>query len=349
MDKQITEGIHPELQPRMLSIVSVDNIDILQPYAFVSSLDSSRSWHGTSVQCVQPLPVSGHLTPDDMHVSQAPTRKHPLSSPVSTPVPVLKSKRRRRTLAEQSSPHTTINPPDHQRPFESLDLSEYGHTQTILSLQQFKPNSSEQNSLDILQEDLFKAVCLRYFKSNDSNQPFPGLQSLLNCVRKQAADAEVSNVVYVEIISQRADSKSTVMGVIGRLQKTFVCEFNQKYVIVVGDAKTYNILKEISFEYRSELKWLIPWPGDWHVLFNYQKVLMKPYADAGLASLGKASGHRSETLTALIQASNFRKTHEFLFQSFEAFYRYFLSLYITHLCNGESENTPTTIKEEIKH
>ena len=190
-----------------------------------------------------------------------------------------------------------------------------------MSLEHFKPNSLEQNSLDTLQEDLFKAICLRYFKSTASNHPFPGLQSLLNCVRKQATDSEVSIVVYVEIISERADSKSTVMGVIGRLQKTFIQEFNQKYVIVVGDAKTYNILREICFEYRSHLKWLIPWPGDWHVLFNYQKALMKPYADAGLASLGKASGHRSETLTALIQASSFRTTHEFLLQSFEAFYR----------------------------
>ena len=30
--------------------------------------------------------------------------------------------------------------------------------------------------------------------------------------------------------------------------------------------------------------------------FNYQKALMKPYADAGLASLGKASGHRLKPL-----------------------------------------------------
>lgn len=69
-------------------------------------------------------------------------------------------------------------------------------------------------------------------------------------------------------------------------------------------------------------------PGDWHVLFNYQKALMKPYADAGLASLGKAAGHRSKTLIFLIQASNFRRMHEFLLQVFEAFYRYFISLYI---------------------
>ena len=77
------------------------------------------------------------------------------------------------------------------------------------------------------------------------------------------------------------------------------------------------------------------------MLFNYQKALMKPYADAGLASLGKASGHRAETLTTLMQAKNFRRTHEFLLQTFEAFYRYFLSLYVAHLEHKEGRTSCT--------
>ena len=135
----------------------------------------------------------------------------------------------------------------------------------------------------------------------------------------------------MEIISEKADCKSTLMGVISRLQKMFVEERGLKYVLVVGDAKTYNLLQSIRFEYQSCLKWMIPFPGDWHILYNYQKVLMKPYADAGLVTLGKVAGHRAETLTSLIQASNFRRTHEFLLQSCDAFYRYFLSLYTSHL------------------
>lgn len=39
----------------VLTTVSIDNMDILQPYGFVSCLNASRSWHGTSVQ---PLPVT---------------------------------------------------------------------------------------------------------------------------------------------------------------------------------------------------------------------------------------------------------------------------------------------------
>ena len=55
---------------------------------------------------------------------------------------------------------------------------------------------------------------------------------------------------------------------------------------------------------------------------------MKPYADAGLSSLGKVSGHRGETLSSLIKATNFHRTHEFLLQAYKALYRYFLTLYM---------------------
>ena len=346
---RLSQGIKPDLEPNKLAVVSIDNIDILQPYAFVSCQDATRSWHGTSVQCVQPLPVSGHLTQEDLLASPKTHKKRPPTSPAGTPIPTEKHKRRRRTLTELASPHTTMvahtqgEQTSRSDPFDNVELADYCTTSTVtLHLEEFKLNAIEQSTLENLQTDLFQCIVLRGFGSTDrSAHPFPALPSLVNCIRKQSADREVSNVTYVEIISERADSKPTLIGVIGRLQQIFIHDLNQKYVIVVGDAKTYNLLQDICYEYKSQLKWLIPYPGDWHVLFNYQKALMKPYADAGLASLGKASGHRAETLTTLMQAKNFRRTHEFLLQTFEAFYRYFLSLYVAHLEHKEGRTSCT--------
>ena len=73
---------------RTLSIVSVDNIDILQPHAFVSYTDASRSWHGTSVQCAQPLPVTGVLQQEELTttIQHSRSRKHPATSPIASPV-----------------------------------------------------------------------------------------------------------------------------------------------------------------------------------------------------------------------------------------------------------------------
>ena len=59
VQRRISNGIECDLKPQKLAAVSIDNIDILQPYGFVSCQDATRSWHGTSVQCVQPLPTSG--------------------------------------------------------------------------------------------------------------------------------------------------------------------------------------------------------------------------------------------------------------------------------------------------
>ena len=129
------------------------------------------------------------------------------------------------------------------------------------------------------------------------------------------------------------------------MYETFVVEQNQKWVIVVGDAKTYDIVRSICSEYEEQMKWVIPWPGDWHILLNYQKAIMKAYADAGLVTLGEATQHRSETLTSIIQCTNFRRTHNFLIQATEAFYRFFLSLYLR---DREATRTPSELTDQIQ-
>jgi len=159
--------------------------------------------------------------------------------------------------------------------------------------------------VQVLHEDVFKCMMLKYAKQNTNY--LPGLPSLLNCVRKQSTSCEVSNVVYVQISSERADSKPTLINILGQMHKIFIVGHRQKYLLVVGDGKTYDLLQDIRSEYGDHLTWCIPFPGDWHILLNYQKVLMKVYADAGFSKLGEVSQHRGETLT------------EFCFSDFHSF------------------------------
>ncbi len=95
MRQRIFTGIEPELRANTLTIVSVDNIDILQTHAMVSSLDATRSWHGIPVQCVQPIPLAGTLSEADVHVGQTLSRKHGAGSPTGSSRPTEKHKRRR--------------------------------------------------------------------------------------------------------------------------------------------------------------------------------------------------------------------------------------------------------------
>lgn len=64
---------------------------------------------------------------------------------------------------------------------------------------------------------------------------------------------------------------------------------------------------------------MLPFPGDWHTLKNLQPVLMKIYWDGGLKDVASTI-HKSHTLRSLQVTSNFKRTHRFFLQSWEAFY-----------------------------
>ena len=120
------------------------------------------------------------------------------------------------------------------------------------------------------------------------------------------------------------------------MRTTFIHNLGFRWLIVVGDAKTYDILQSLRRQYGSQMQWLLPFPGDWHILYNYQKVLLKIYGEAGLLQLARVAGHRAETLTSLAAASHFKRTHHFILQSFEALYRLFLRKYLTYLDTNSS-------------
>ncbi len=99
-------------------------------------------------------------------------------------------------------------------------------------------------------------------------------------------------------------------------------------MVVVGDGKTYEHLLEIKQLHGTELERLLIFPGDWHILKNFQPVLMKIYNSAGLEELAKSAGFRAETLTSLKKCSNFKRTHQFLLQVWQSVYRHMINAYI---------------------
>ena len=53
------------------------------------------------------------------------------------------------------------------------------------------------------------------------------------------------------------------------------------------------------------------------------------YYEAGLRELAIASGFRAETLKSVANAQNFKRTHAFLMQVWEVFYKHFLEQYLS--------------------
>jgi len=85
-------------------------------------------------------------------------------------------------------------------------------------------------------------------------------------MRKQSADKEVSNVTYIEVVSEKADSKHTLIGVVSQTQQVLVQELGQRYIIIVGDAKSALCRYDVQFGINStDMKHMTPsyssvWP-----------------------------------------------------------------------------------------
>ena len=108
---------------------------------------------------------------------------------------------------------------------------------------------------------------------------------------------------------------------------------------VVGDGKTYDHLHALKIEYGSDLDWLIPLPGDWHILKNYQEVIMKVYFEAGLKDAAKTIGYTEGVLNSIGSCSKFKRTHLFLLQAWEATFRVFLESFVSENQTGSTIST----------
>ena len=85
------------------------------------------------------------------------------------------------------------------------------------------------------------------------------------------------------------------------------------------DGATIRLLLNLKREYGETLDWVIPYLGDWHILKNFQEVLMKICWDAGLKDVAKLT-HKQSTLSSLGSCSNFKRTHRFILQVYEAIF-----------------------------
>jgi len=147
---------------------------------------------------------------------------------------------------------------------------------------------------------------------------------------------EQSNVVYLSIVDKCADTNEAMEEVLSKLHKELDISVRVKYLVVVGDQKTYTRLWDLKHTYGTDLDWAIPFIGDWHLLSNFQSVLMKVYFDVGLRDLAEIAGFRGETLSSLAKCSNFKRTNQFILQAWEALYRHMLSCFLSEHGNAMS-------------
>ena len=65
-------------------------------------------------------------------------------------------------------------------------------------------------------------------------------------------------------------------------------------VVLGGDQQTYAIVKNLIKKFPTTFSWIIPVPGDWHLLKNAAETLRDLLWDGGLHDLAKACGHHKD-------------------------------------------------------
>ena len=307
-------------------IASADNIDYVHHFARVYCGKQQSSWHGTTVQIARPKPctlttntdtVSGDASVPIHHMlrtHQLTTGKrlYSMRSPMKPTSPRPKKMRRRRTGVIVT-------------PSTSESVSHSGNTimqpTNKLSISEFKLKSDETKALAKFREIgenyvILKAACTTHTCSMVDFQTFFSFSN--NLVK-----VERSNIIYYKVLDQKCDDKETLLSIINNLYNEFIATKKQTLVLLEGDQATYVRLQSLKAEYGSDLSWFIPFPGDWHILKNYQEVLVKIYFEAGLLDLAKSSGYTPTSIT-----SNFKRTHHFLMEVWESLYRFILSLFL---------------------
>ena len=342
-----------------LQIVSVDNLDFLHSYARVFKGNRQSSWHGTTIQKVRPLPLLEFVTGRDecametdatRSITQLQDSRKRLErpSPTLSPhkdvmSPIKKKDRRERTGVEK------------QILIESTDISTMASrykTNTIrhdnlftsqISLEDFTTNQEEEQTLADFQRDVNMYMTYRHVVYNQSQEEcFIDIKSLFSLIRPTST--QISEVQYIEVLDTVADKQDTVTAILDNLYHDQILSRQMQYVIVEGDAKIYEIMQNIKYQYGMEFRWLVPYPGDWHLLKNYQVPLMKAYFDAGLKELANSCGY---PLLSIQACSQFKRTHLFIMEVWESFYRFMLTIFISSQPTSVSSDFVKSIYDSI--
>ncbi|XP_038061686.1 uncharacterized protein LOC119732298 [Patiria miniata] len=203
-----------------------------------------------------------------------------------------------------------------------------------LSLENFFPSDEEKLQEKQLHYDVFMHVAERYVSvTAKTEHTVPGLKC--NLMLHSSPRCEKSKFSYIYVLNEKADCAGTVKSVVGLLYDLFKISKSVNHLVLAGDGATVKILLDVKKEYGEMLDWVVPYLGDWHILKNFQEVLMKIFWDAGLKDIAKTT-HKSKTLNNLKTCSNFKRTHRFILQVYEAIYIHQLKSFLDFRVDKDS-------------
>ncbi len=107
---------------------------------------------------------------------------------------------------------------------------------------------------------------------------------------------EPDNVAYATVQSAQSSSITDVSKYLLKLKDDLMIGdpgFPEK-VVLGGDQQTYAIVKNLIKKYPDTFSWIIPVPGDWHLLKNAAETIKDMIWDGGLQQLSKICKHMKD-------------------------------------------------------
>ena len=147
--------------------------------------------------------------------------------------------------------------------------------------QVFGKSSNEVNLIsDFSKKALSYCTQNHIFKNNPSDNIHPNFIQYIEL--ESVSKREKSTVKFLYVMEENADNRETIKLTLDKLYSDLVINKTLNYLVVVGNAKTYDHLVHLKNDFAEKLKKLLPFIGDWHTLKIHQFILMKIYLDAGL-------------------------------------------------------------------
>ena len=130
-----------------------------------------------------------------------------------------------------------------------------GNKFSHLSLEDFKETGDETFAWESFEKKLSAYSFLKYLvQENGIHVDLPGLKTFLSF---SETDTEKSEFCSIEVLDETLNI----------LHKKFQIGIKLQYQVVVGDRKSYDHLIKLKSEYGGSLSWVLPYPGDWPILF----------------------------------------------------------------------------------
>ena len=319
-----TSYLSHHLRSDSLTVISIDNIDVLSPFAAVT-IDKQRSWHGTSIMGQQPKPLTEKLHTHEKIESEIPICDEAMEVDISLP-------------STSVAPVSKITKPHARRKISLIEKTEVPSEFPVSVLKTFVRSQLNIDNFSFSSHDgecfnksfltMFTYVAERYYNvCSDSPNIIPSIKCKL--ALQASHQVEKSSFSYLYVLDEKADSADTLVHCLGLLYELFEINNKTTHLIVAGDGATIKLLMNIKKKYGEQLDWVIPFIGDWHVLKNFQEVLMKIFWHSGLKDVAKLA-HKQMTLQSLVSCSNFKRTHRFLMQCYEAIFMCLLNSFLEY-------------------